>query len=102
MAGRARIERPIISLLRLARPVTFANAPVEGPVRAPSAPNSLDITEESAIITVKIWTHLDPALPAKNPPLLRLYSPRLSPSANAFVATIWELGERELHRQCRL
>lgn len=98
MAGRAQIERPIISLLCLARPVTFANAPVEGPVRAIPTPNSLDMTGESAIITVKIWTHLDPALPAKNPPLLCLYWLRLSPSANAFVATILELGERELQR----
>ncbi len=98
MAGRAQMERPIISLLRLARPVTFANAPVEGPVRATPIPKSLDMTGELAIITVKIWTHLDPALPAKNPPLLCLYSLRLSPSANAFAATILELGERELHR----
>lgn len=100
MAGRAQIYRPIISLLRLARPVTFANAPVEGPVRAPSTPNSLDMTGKSAIITVEIWTHLDPALPAKNPPLLCLYSLMLSSSANALAATILELGERELHRQC--
>jgi hypothetical protein len=51
-------------------------------------------------MTVKIWTHLDPALPAKNPPLLCLYSLMLSPPANAFAATILELGEQELHRQC--
>jgi hypothetical protein len=49
------------------------------------------MTGESAIFTVKIWTHLDPALPAKNPPLLCLYSLMLSSSANAFAATILEL-----------